>query len=169
MPPGVGRGGKWRECVWERREVGWPPGAGSQVWGPEVQVGKRRFTAALVTRAEGERTWKRECVVEEGVRRAGAGMRDGRDGTVSDSAGSVDAWVTGSTGLKLIIASAKIPRARVRRLKMAPARESVLFIGTQFSILYTSMYSPAEAATRVVFVNYHWWVQGRMPVTGVAE
>ena len=25
--------------------------------------------------------------------------------------------------------------------------ESVLFIGTQFSILYTSMYSPAEAAT----------------------
>ena len=27
------------------------------------------------------------------------------------------------------------------------ARESVLFIGTQFSILYTFMYSPAEAAT----------------------
>jgi len=27
-------------------------------------------------------------------------------------------------------------------------RERVLFIGTQFSILYTSMYSPAEAATR---------------------
>jgi hypothetical protein len=27
-------------------------------------------------------------------------------------------------------------------------RESVLFIGTQFSILYTSMYSQAEAATR---------------------
>jgi len=27
------------------------------------------------------------------------------------------------------------------------ARERVLFIGTQFSILYTSMYSPAEAAT----------------------
>jgi hypothetical protein len=26
-------------------------------------------------------------------------------------------------------------------------RESVLFIGTQFSILYTSMYSPAETAT----------------------
>jgi hypothetical protein len=25
--------------------------------------------------------------------------------------------------------------------------ECVLFIGTQFSILYTSMYSPAEAAT----------------------
>jgi hypothetical protein len=25
--------------------------------------------------------------------------------------------------------------------------ERVLFIGTQFSILYTSMYSPAEAAT----------------------
>jgi hypothetical protein len=28
-----------------------------------------------------------------------------------------------------------------------PFRECVLFIGTQFSILYTSMYSPAEAAT----------------------
>jgi hypothetical protein len=28
------------------------------------------------------------------------------------------------------------------------ARERVLFIGTQFSILYTSMYSPAEAATQ---------------------
>ena len=28
-----------------------------------------------------------------------------------------------------------------------PQRERVLFIGTQFSILYTSMYSPAEAAT----------------------
>jgi len=27
-------------------------------------------------------------------------------------------------------------------------RERVLFIGTQFSILYTSMYSQAEAATR---------------------
>ncbi len=27
-------------------------------------------------------------------------------------------------------------------------RERVLFIGTQFSILYTSMYSPAEAATQ---------------------
>ena len=27
-------------------------------------------------------------------------------------------------------------------------RESVLFIGTQFSILYTSMYSPAEAMVR---------------------
>jgi hypothetical protein len=26
-------------------------------------------------------------------------------------------------------------------------RERVLFIGTKFSILYTSMYSPAEAAT----------------------
>jgi len=26
-------------------------------------------------------------------------------------------------------------------------RESVLFIGTQFSILYTSLYSPAKAAT----------------------
>jgi hypothetical protein len=29
-------------------------------------------------------------------------------------------------------------------------RESVLFIGTQFSILYTSMYSPAEAITRMI-------------------
>jgi len=29
----------------------------------------------------------------------------------------------------------------------AGVRERVLFIGTQFSILYTSMYSPAEAAT----------------------
>jgi hypothetical protein len=29
----------------------------------------------------------------------------------------------------------------------AVARERVLFIGTQFSILYTSMYSPAEAET----------------------
>ena len=29
-------------------------------------------------------------------------------------------------------------------------RESVLFISTQFSILYTSMYSPAEAATTFV-------------------
>ena len=28
-------------------------------------------------------------------------------------------------------------------------RERVLFIGTQFSILYTSMYSPAEAATLI--------------------
>jgi hypothetical protein len=27
-------------------------------------------------------------------------------------------------------------------------RERLLFIGTQFSILYTSMYSPAEAATQ---------------------
>ncbi len=31
-------------------------------------------------------------------------------------------------------------------------RERVLFIGTQFSILYTSMYSPAEAATLVSYV-----------------
>ncbi len=35
-------------------------------------------------------------------------------------------------------------------------RERVLFIGTQFSILYTSMYSPAEAATyRAVYVSSH--------------
>jgi hypothetical protein len=30
----------------------------------------------------------------------------------------------------------------------AGPRERVLFIGTQFSILYTFMYSPAEAATQ---------------------
>jgi hypothetical protein len=36
-------------------------------------------------------------------------------------------------------------------------RESVLFIGTQFSILYTSMYSPAEAAT------CYWRVGARAP------
>ena len=30
-------------------------------------------------------------------------------------------------------------------------KERVLFIGTQFSILYTSMYSPAEAATRIEY------------------
>jgi hypothetical protein len=34
-----------------------------------------------------------------------------------------------------------------RRWNIAHA-ERVLFIGTQFSILYTSMYSPAKAATR---------------------
>ena len=33
------------------------------------------------------------------------------------------------------------------RAKRLSNRERVLFIGTQFSILYTSMYSPAEAAT----------------------
>ena len=119
--PGDNGGGKWRECVWERREVGWPPGAGARVRGPEVQAGKRRFTAVLVTRDEGETTWKRARLVEEGVRRAGAGMRDGRDGTVSDSAGSVDAWVAPSAGLKLIMASAEIPRARVCGRKMAQA------------------------------------------------
>jgi hypothetical protein len=32
--------------------------------------------------------------------------------------------------------------------------ERVLFIGTQFSILYTSMYSPAEAATSNIAKNY---------------
>jgi hypothetical protein len=119
--PDVDRGGKWRECVWERREVGWPTGAGARVRGPEVQAGKRRFTAVLVTREEGETTWKRAHLVEEGVRRAGAGMRDGRDWTVSNSAGSVDAWVATSAGLKLIISSAEIPRARVCGRKMAPA------------------------------------------------
>ena len=34
-------------------------------------------------------------------------------------------------------------------------RESVLFIGTQFSILYTSMYSPAEAATARIMTRVH--------------
>jgi hypothetical protein len=34
------------------------------------------------------------------------------------------------------------------RQVLKPLRERVLFIGTQFSILYTCMYSPAEAATR---------------------
>jgi hypothetical protein len=40
-------------------------------------------------------------------------------------------------------------RAGVGGLRILPVlvRERVLFIGTQFSILYTSMYSPAEAAT----------------------
>ncbi len=57
--PGDNGGGMWRECVWERRDVGWPPGAGARVKGPAVQAGKRRFTAVLVTRAKGERTWKR--------------------------------------------------------------------------------------------------------------
>jgi hypothetical protein len=33
--------------------------------------------------------------------------------------------------------------------------ERVLFIGTQFSILYTSMYSPAEAATLSLRMNIH--------------
>jgi hypothetical protein len=32
-------------------------------------------------------------------------------------------------------------------LPLAAISESVLFIGTEFSILYTSRYSPAEAAT----------------------
>ena len=60
--PGDNGGGKWRECGWERHEVGWPPGAGARVRGPAVQAGKRRFTTVLVTRAKGERTWKRACV-----------------------------------------------------------------------------------------------------------
>jgi hypothetical protein len=37
---------------------------------------------------------------------------------------------------------------------MIARRESVLFIGTQFSILYTSMYSPAEAATLTPFSDF---------------
>jgi len=37
-------------------------------------------------------------------------------------------------------------RARVMSDNEVCERECVLFIGTQFSILYTSMYSPAEAA-----------------------
>ena len=38
-------------------------------------------------------------------------------------------------------------------------RESVLFIGTQFSILYTSMYSPAEAATRSCHEAFYLFLQ----------
>jgi hypothetical protein len=41
-------------------------------------------------------------------------------------------------------------RLRPGSLSPRTSRERVLFIGTQFSILYTSMYSPAEAATRVL-------------------
>ena len=46
----------------------------------------------------------------------------------------------------------ELPRNRkCRNCKLGPtARECVLFIGTKFSILYTSMYSPAEAATQPV-------------------
>jgi hypothetical protein len=39
------------------------------------------------------------------------------------------------------------PTCAVMPSPAAEPRESVLFIGTQFSILYTSMYSPAETAT----------------------
>ena len=38
------------------------------------------------------------------------------------------------------------------RLWSTMARERVLFIGTQFSILYTSMYSPDNPRTRVLDV-----------------
>ncbi len=40
-----------------------------------------------------------------------------------------------------------------RHQHTSTVRESVLFIGTQFSILYTSMYSPAEAANTVAAKN----------------
>ena len=40
--------------------------------------------------------------------------------------------------------------ARAALTPLQTQRERVLFIGTQFSILYTSMYSPAEAATQTV-------------------
>ena len=49
-----------------------------------------------------------------------------------------DPWLEddeGRTAVDLAAASEKV--------KTAFARESVLFIGTQFSILYTFMYSPA--------------------------
>ncbi len=36
-------------------------------------------------------------------------------------------------------------------------RERVLFIGTQFSILYTSMYSPAEAATHGLLLGIFYY------------
>jgi hypothetical protein len=38
-------------------------------------------------------------------------------------------------------------RIAIAMLVLCQQRENVLFIGTQFSILYTSMYSPASAAT----------------------
>jgi hypothetical protein len=40
-----------------------------------------------------------------------------------------------------------------RRIAKLLLGERVLFIGTQFSILYTSMYSPAEAETRELRVR----------------
>jgi hypothetical protein len=47
-------------------------------------------------------------------------------------------------------------------------RESVLFIGTQFSILYTTMYSPAEAATpRLMFVVPCKYAHRRSQVFGL--
>ena len=55
-------------------------------------------------------------------------------------------------GIGLLFLSNKIPcclsQALSRHYKRDTLREgeSVLFIGTQFSILYTSMYSPAGAA-----------------------
>ena len=47
----------------------------------------------------------------------------------------------------IIIGTAYQLRRELREAKPCNNRERVLFIGTQFSILYTSMYSPAEAAT----------------------
>ena len=38
-------------------------------------------------------------------------------------------------------------------IRICFVRESVLFIGTQVSILYTSMYSPAEAATQIRLIR----------------
>jgi hypothetical protein len=52
--PGVGRGGKWRECVWERRKVGWPSGAGARVRGPEVQAVDRPFIVLAETKPRGK-------------------------------------------------------------------------------------------------------------------
>jgi hypothetical protein len=44
-------------------------------------------------------------------------------------------------------AAAAAADVAVSSASFVASRESVLFIGTQFSILYTSMYSPAKAAT----------------------
>jgi len=43
----------------------------------------------------------------------------------------------------------------VHRTSTTYGREKVLFIGTQFSILYTFMYSPAEAATHPSRNGHH--------------
>ena len=52
-----------------------------------------------------------------------------------------------SDGERALVRTQGVPTGRRQ-----PGLERVLFIGTQFSILYTSMYSPAEAATLVVDV-----------------
>jgi len=52
-------------------------------------------------------------------------------------------WASGLLGLSSAIPQAPA-ESRARRCRLV---ERELFIGTQLSILYTSMYSPAEAAT----------------------